>query len=259
MGPILLRHPPVRNRLLAALPEAELQQLRACLTPVRLVPGQVLIEHGQKTEHAFFIEDGLVSLVADSPSSRTCVQVAMIGAEGLIGCQALVGADTGAFVSAITQIPGAAWRIPVADLRRIAESCPALQQLCQGAVMALMHQAMQTASCNARNTLAERCVRWLLMAHDRAEGDDVAVTHEALSGMLGVRRSGVTVAVAELQDAGLVRVSRGRITILNRAGLEREARDTPWTVQQSAERSMPEVMAFPPARANPAQNFQLAS
>ena len=77
---------------------------------------------------------------------------------------------------------------------------------------------METAAYNARSTLAERCVRWLLMAHDRIEGDDLPVTHEALSAMLGVRRSGITVATAALQDEGLIRTSRGRIRVVDRSG-----------------------------------------
>jgi hypothetical protein len=110
-----------------------------------------------------------------------------------------------------------------------------------------MNQTMQTAACNARNTLAERCVRWLLMAHDRIEGDDLPTTHEALSTMLGVRRSGITVVASGLQDAGLVRVSRGRITILDRAGLERQAVGMPWTVQVNPAPVIPRNTAFNPA------------
>ena len=235
-------HQPIRNYILSALPDEELQLVRPYLTRVRLVPGQVLIDHGQITEHAFFIEDGIASLVADAASSRSSVQVAMIGREGFAGCQALLSRDTGAFVSAVTQIPGPALRIPLGDLRRLFQNGPTLERLCMGAVEALMQQSMQTAACNARNTLAERCVRWLLMAHDRIDGDELPITHEALSSMLGVRRSGITVVASGLQDAGLVRVSRGRITILDRAGLERQAGGMPWTVdaipaQQPAGRS----------------------
>jgi CRP-like cAMP-binding protein len=231
MGPNFMLHHPVRNRILQALPAHELLMLRPHLTRVRLVPQQVLVDYGQKTEHAFFVEEGIVSLVADSVKSRLSVQVAMIGPESFVGSQALLGIDTGAFVSAVTQIPGPALRIPVVELRRVAQECEQLHRLCMETVEALIRQTMQTAACNARNTLAERCIRWLLMAHDRVEGDDLPITHEALSSMLGVRRSGITVVASGLQDAGLVRVSRGRITILDRAGLERLASSLPWTVQ----------------------------
>jgi CRP-like cAMP-binding protein len=230
VAPILTHCQPVRNEILASLPDGELRQLRPHLTRVRLVPGQVLTEHGQLTEHAFFIEEGIVSLVVDTATPRSSVQVAMIGKEGVVGGQALLGIDSGSFVSCVTQIPGHALRIPVVELRRLLEPSPELRALCMRAVEALMHQTMQTAASNARYTLAQRCIRWLLMAHERVEGDDLPITHEALSTMLGVRRSGITVVASGLQDAGFVRVSRGRITILDRPGLERQATGMPWTV-----------------------------
>lgn len=231
MGPNLMLHQPIENYILAGLPEQELQKIRPHLTRIRLVPGQVLIEYGQITEHAFFVDEGIVSLLAEADSSHSSVQVAMIGREGFIGHQALLGIDGGAFAMAVTQVPGPVLRIPVGELRRLARECPTLQQRCLAAAEALMCQTMQTSACNARNTLAERCVRWLLMAHDRINGDDVPVTHEALSTILGVRRSGVTVVVSGLQDAGLVRVHRGRITIVDRGGLERQAGARSWRVE----------------------------
>ena len=141
---------------------------------------------------------------------RSPVQVAMVGQEGFVGCQALLGVDTGAFVSSITQIPGPALRLPVNDMRRLMPHCPALRLASMTATEALMRQIMQTAASNARNNLAERCMRWLLMAHDRIEGNELSITHEGLSNMLGVRRSGITLVVSGLQDAGVVRVNRGR-------------------------------------------------
>lgn len=225
MGPNFLLHQPVQNQILAALPEAELQQLRPHLTPVRVVPRQVLIDHGQKTEHAFFIEEGIVSVIDEDGT-----QVAMVGSEGLVGCQALLDIDIGSFAASVVQIPGPALRIRFDHLQRMLDVCPTLQRLCMGSVKALMEQTMQTAACNARNTIAERCVRWLLMTHDRIDGDELPITHEVLAGLLAVRRAGVTVVVAGLQDAGLVRVNRGRITILDRTGLEHQIEKTRWTV-----------------------------
>ncbi len=217
------------NALLAALPQAEWDALRPNLTRVRLVPGQVLIERGQATEHVFFIEEGMASLVAEAETGRKGVQVAMIGNEGVVGGLALLGAESAAFAAAVMQIPGPALRIPVAVLCRCLDDSPVLHRLSLQYVQSLARQIMQTAAYNARSTLVERCVRWLLMAHDRVEGDDLPVTHEALSAMLGVRRSGITVATAALQEDGLIRTSRGRIRILDRAGLEdfRAGRFTP--------------------------------
>jgi CRP-like cAMP-binding protein len=215
----------VHNQLLTSLSDEEFSQIRPALTRVRLVPDQVLIERGQATEHVFFLEEGMVSLVAEAGSRRPGVQVAMIGREGMVGGFALLGPEQGSFTCAVTQMPGPAMRMPVAELRRFVEQSPAMRSICSGSVHLLMGQIMQTAACNARNTLAERCVRWLLMAHDRVDGNDLPITHEALSIMLGVRRSGITVVLSGLQDAGLIRANRGRITILNRPGLELAAGD----------------------------------
>lgn len=207
------------NRLLAALPQSEWDLLRPHLTRVRLVPGQIVVEHGQVTEHVFFVEEGFALLVAAADGDGPGVQVAMIGREGIVGGLALLGPDE-AFATAVTHIPGPALRIPVAQLQHCFQSCPTLHRLSLQFVQSLARQIMQTAACNARGTLVQRCVRWLLMAHDRVEGDDVAITHEALSAMLSVRRSGVTMATAAMQADGLIRTSRGRIRIMDRPGLE---------------------------------------
>jgi CRP-like cAMP-binding protein len=230
MGSDFLRYQPMRNIILSGLPDNEIQTLRPYLRRVRLVPGQVLMEQGQIAEHVFFIEDGIVSLVLDPDVSRSHVQVAMIGREGLVGAQAILGADISNFTCAITQIPGPALRLSVSDLRSLLEDCPELRRLCMADLDALMRQTMQTAACNARGTLVGRCVRWLLMAHDRIEGDELPITHEALAGMLGVRRSGITLVASGLMDAGLISVRRGRITIQDRRGLERAAGSLSWSV-----------------------------
>lgn len=223
-------HQTVRNHILAALPGHELEALRPHLTPVRLVAEQVLVEYKQRTEHVFFVEEGIISLVAGASWSLPSFQVAMIGVEGLVGCQTLLGTHTESFSLAMVQFPGIAHRMAVADLLQIIQECPVLHGLCMHAIEDLIDQTMQTAAFSARNTLVKRCARWLLMAHDRVTGDDLPVTHETMAGLLGVRRSGITVVAAGLQEAGLVRVHRGRITILEREGLERLTGPKAWTV-----------------------------
>jgi CRP-like cAMP-binding protein len=211
---------PTSNHLLSRLPQAELEQIRAHLTRVRLVGDQALLERGRPPEHAFFIEEGMASLVAETEPGQGTVQVAMIGREGMVGALALLAPESPAFSNAVMQIPGPALRIATPRLRACMETCPELRSACLRFAQTLAHQVMATAARNARNTLAERCVSWLLMAHERLDGDDLPVTHEALSSMLGVRRSGVTVATAALQRAGLIRTGRGRIRVTDRAGLE---------------------------------------
>ena len=208
------------NAILAHLPPGEFSTLRPLMSRMRLVPEQRLIESGQATEHAFFIEEGIASLMAEQVDGSPGVQVAMIGREGMVGALALLG-GTESYACTMVQVPGPALRITVVNLLHCFEKCPALREACLQYVQVLTRQVMSNAASNARHTLAERCVRWLLMAHDRMDGgDDLPVTHEALSAMLGVRRSGVTVATAALQEAGLVRTRRGHIRVLDRPGLE---------------------------------------
>ncbi len=223
----------VQNKVLASLPGEELQVIWPYLTQVRLVLGQVLIEHHHQTEHVFFVKEGIVSLVGGARWINPTFELAMIGPEGVVGCQAVLGTDTGSFTLATVQSPGLAFRMATQDLRRLFSQCPVLHALCMKATEMLLHQIMQTAVFGANYRVLERCVRWLLMAHDRVEGNDLMITHEGMSNLLGVRRSGVTVVASGLQAAKLIRVGRGRITILDRAGLERLAGDNAWTVDVS--------------------------
>ena len=217
----VLRLEPVRNRLLRSVPAHEFALLLPYLSRVQLVTNQVLNEPAEPLEHAFFIEQGIVSL-RDMSVPASPVQVAMIGREGLVGCEALMQRDEPAVACAVIQQPGTAIRVPVRDLSTMFESCPNLKAGCMTAVLSLFRQVTDTAVSNARDSLTQRCIRLLLMLHDRIDGQEVQITHEALSAMLGVRRSGVTLVATDLQGDGLVRVNRGRITILDRPGLERQ-------------------------------------
>ncbi len=211
--------PAIANRLLAGLLMADLDQLRRHLVPVRLVRGQALIEPGQPAEHIFFIEDGIATLMAQAACDKAAVQVAMIGREGMVGGLALLDGVSPPYAGAVMQVPGGALRMSVAQMHRSMDGNPAVRDAAMRFVQSLIRQVMETAVWNASRTLCERCAHWLLMAHERVEGDDLPVTHEALSALLGVRRSGVTLATAALQEDGLIRASRGHIRILDRASL----------------------------------------
>lgn len=211
----------LRNNLLARLSVENFASLRPYLTRVRLVRGQVLIEPGHEIEHIFFVEDGTVSLIANPSSNRPAMQVAMIGREGMVGGTVLLAPNTISNITAISQIPGPAVRVNAAVLLNFTETCPQFRALCLEFLHSLILQTMETAASNVQNTLSERCVRWLLMAHNRSDTDELLITHEALAAILGVRRSGVTVVVSGLQEAGFVRANRGRITIIDRDGLAR--------------------------------------
>ena len=218
---------PPRNRLLASLPSCDLAAFRSCFVRVPLVCGQVLSDHGFAVDYAYFIEHGVVSIVSAPEADESGVQVAMIGREGLVGDLALVDMRHPARARAIVHVPGSALRISGADLRRAIERSRALHSACSEFVQSMVTQVMQTAASNARRSLAERCARWLVMTLERVEGNEVRVTHEALSGMLGMRRSGVTLAAGILQDAGLIRTGRGRITVLDVARLRAVSQGSP--------------------------------
>jgi CRP-like cAMP-binding protein len=208
------------NQLLAALPHDEYLRLAPHLVRVRLVREQVLIERGQAAEHVYFIESGLALVITAATASSSPLLVAMIGREAAVGCLALLDPAAAAAAAVVMLIAGTAWRMPVATLTRILGESPAVRALVLRSVAALTRQVMQIAACNATATVPQRYAQWLLMAHARLDGDDIAITHEMVSSILGVRRSAVTITAAALQRQGLVRTSRGRVTVLDRSGLE---------------------------------------
>ena len=219
-----------RNEVLRALRPGDFSLLRPHLSRVRLVQGQILHEAGERIEHAYFVEQGIVSMVSEADragpgATPGMTEVGMVGREGLVGLTVLLQADTIAYSRAIVQVAGTAFRIPAPILRRLAVEVPLLQQALFRALQVLMSTTAQTAACNSRHALPERLARWLLIAHDRVDGDELMLTQEFLSIMLGVRRSGVTVATAALERAGLIRHNRGRIVITDRGGLERAVCD----------------------------------
>lgn len=212
---------PTANQLLAALPEDDFLRLAPHLLRVRLVRDQVLVERGQPAEHVYFIESGLALLVTSTSASRLPLHVAMIGREAAVGGLALLDPTTHTVAASVMQIAGTALRMPVTTLSRIVGESPAVRAAMLRSIQSLTRQVMQMAAWNASATVQQRYVRWLLMAHARIDGDDIAITHEMVSSILGVRRSAVTITAAALQRQGLVRTSRGRVTILDRGGLER--------------------------------------
>lgn len=215
--------PTFRNRVLQTLPVGELRRLRPYLTRVRLIGGDVLHRAGDQIEYAFFVERGFVSLVAEADGAESRVEVGLIGRESVVGSSVLLAADTVSYLQAVVQMPGTAYCIPALTLHASLEQAPTLRQLMRQALEASIVQLAQTAACNSRHALSERLARWLLMAHDRMDGDELPVTHELLAIMLAVRRPGITIAIGTLQTAGLLRHSRGRIEICDRAGLEAAA------------------------------------
>ena len=210
--------PPVANRLLDGLSRPLRRGLLAQCEPVELVFGEILCEPNRLFEHVHFPLTGFVSLVAPMAGHQP-LEMGLIGNEGMLGATLALGVST-VPLRAIVQGSGSALRMPVAAFRRQLRDSPALQQQVNRYLYVLMAQLAQTAACTRFHEVGARLARWLLMTHDRAHADHFHLTHKFLADMLGVRRSGVTIAAGDLQRRDLIRYTRGEIHILDRRGLE---------------------------------------
>ncbi len=208
----------VRNRLLKAMRAEDFARLQPHLESVELLVQQMLILPNARTEHLYFVESGLGSITTESANNR--VEVGIIGREGVIGAShVLLGSDRAPY-DHFVQMPGTALRIRADIVIAAVEESPTLRKLLLRYVLTEIIQTRQTAFVNATLEIEARLARWLLMCHDRVDGDELLLKHEFLSMMLGVRRSGVTLAMQQLEGAGRIRARRGRITVLNRDLLE---------------------------------------
>jgi CRP-like cAMP-binding protein len=213
----------VKNRLLAALPPDVVSRLMPRLRSVQLSVRNRLMEPNAEIEAVYFVESGWVSLVT-LLEDGTQAEVGIVGREGMVGLPLVTGVDT-AFVEAYAQADGTAQCMDAGSFRRFMDEEPEFRRLLLRYLEAMVGQITQTAACNGRHGLEQRLARWLLMAHDRAEGDNLQITQEFLSMMLCVYRPTVSVAARSLQRAGIIRLGRGRITVLDREGLEASACD----------------------------------
>ena len=222
------------NRILLALPQARLEGMRRHLEPVRLFPGQVIYHPERPITHSYFITRGLASLIKTMRDGRT-VEIGAIGTEGITGPDALFGIQD-AILECIVQVPGSALRIPPDTLRAEMAQCDLLASLLERFVQVIISQIAQTAACNRLHSLEERCCRWLLTARDSARSNSFSLTHEFLAMMLGVQRTGVSLKVNVLRKAGLIRYSRGRMTIIDRSGLQTAACECYGTIREQVDR-----------------------
>jgi CRP-like cAMP-binding protein len=211
----------VHNRLLLALPGATLERLWPALLQVNLERGQPIGRVNGPIEHVYFVDRGLVSVVKTMSDGRS-VEVGAVGVEGVTHANSLFGSGA-AVLEAVVQLPARAFRIEREALRREMQADETLNQLIQNYGRFAYAQLAQTSACNGLHSLEERCCRWLLTAADSALSDSFPLTHEQLAMMLGVQRSGVSIAARILKKAQLIDYSRGEVTILDRAGLEEAA------------------------------------
>ena len=207
-----------RNRLLAALPQDVLLNLRPHLKPVSLARGRVLCEAAEPLGRAYFVEVGAVSLVTVFEDGTTA-EMATVGHEGMVGIGILLGGEH-ALGRYVVPVSGFAHAIEASRLRSALGVSPELRAACETYAQAFVAHLMQNVACNAAHQVEQRCARWLLMCAEQTENDTFELTQEYLAEMLGVRRSTVTVVAGTLQQAGLIHYRRGVITILDRQGLE---------------------------------------
>ena len=205
------------NRLLEALPLKDRERLLPQLTPISLSMKTVLFDPGQTISAVHFPLDGVISLVT-SLQDGAIVEVATVGNEGLVGVPLVHGGSLA--VRAISQVPGQTLRMDAETFGTEYERPGAFRELVENYLQALFGQISQAAACNRLHSNEERLSRWLLMSHDRVGTETFPITHEFLGQMLGSRRATVTLSAGLLQAAGLIRYHRGRVTILDREGLE---------------------------------------
>lgn len=207
-----------KNRILGALPAESLASISPKLSPFPLVNRHGLYERNGTIDYVYFPETGMISLVRDLDDGARA-EVGIIGREGVLGLPLLAGIAT-SFPEAMVQMPGHAWRMSAADFRQEVENNAPLRLAASRYGEAAQAQVMQTAACNGRHGLEQRLARWLLMAHDCADGSELMLTQEFLAMMLGVHRPSLTVSAGVLQRSGLIRYGGGRLNILDRANLE---------------------------------------
>jgi CRP-like cAMP-binding protein len=222
------------NKLLARLPKQERERLQQHFRRVRLEVKQVLFEINDPIDFAYFPLTGVVSAIT-LMIDGTNIEVATIGREGMFSLSALFGPETSPN-RMIVQVEGEALRMEAQAFRAETREDRPLRRLIVLYHAAFMRQVSQAVACNGLHTVQQRCCRWLLMTHDRACSDEFYLTHEFLSHMLGVRRASVTEVLKPLQDGGLIRNRQGRITVLNRKGLEDMCCECYRTVEDDFER-----------------------
>lgn len=208
-----------KNRVLAALPKAEIERLAPHLSPVPLKTRTQLLDG--RASHAYFLEEGLASVVLTLTDGST-VEIGIIGIDGVVGLPILLGAETMPGETFI-QAEGSGFRIEAQRLKDEFEREGQLRSHLQKYIMGYAIQTAQTAACNRLHTISERLARWLLTCHDRVQSDRMSLTHEFLGQMLGAPRTTVTLAAGMLHQAGLIDYARGHVTIKNRPELERVA------------------------------------
>lgn len=226
----------LQNRILAALPHEEYERLAPRVKPYAFEQGDSIYEPNQPIEHAYFPLGGMASVLATMQDGSS-VEVGVVGKEGFLGFPPLIGVKSTP-TTTISQISGPALKIEVGVLKEEFDRGGTLQLVLNRYLQAQVIQLSQVAACNRVHDVNERLARWLLMTHDRVEEDRLRLTHEFLAQMLGANRATVSLTAGIFQQAGLIRYSRGLITVLNRGGLEAIACECYGVMKSEFERAL---------------------
>lgn len=232
-----LAPPPDRNQILAALPAAELARLLPDLDLVALPLGRILYEPGDRLSHLYFPIDCIVSLLHGLRDGASA-EVAVVGKDGAVGIALFLGGET-ATNRAIVQSGGLAYRLSGRRLKTEFGRHGSLVRILLRYTQALFTQMAQTAVCNRHHSVDQQLCRWLLLALDRRSSSTLVTTQQLIADMLGVRREGVTAAAGGLQKLGVIRSSRGQITVLDRERLEQRACECYRVVKRETDRLLP--------------------
>jgi CRP-like cAMP-binding protein len=230
-----------KNLLLAALAPAEWQRWGSQLEPVDMPLGQVVYESGAVLTHVYFPTDTIVSLLYVMENGASA-EIAVVGNEGLVGISLFMGGESTPS-RAVVQSAGRGYRLKAQLVKDEFNRAGPVLHLLLRYTQALITQMAQTAVCNRHHSLDQQLCRWLLLSLDRLQDNELVMTQELIANMLGVRREGVTEAALKLAQDGLIRYARGRITVLDRAGLELRTCECYAVVKREYDRLLPNKQA----------------
>ncbi|WP_459619039.1 Crp/Fnr family transcriptional regulator [Burkholderia sp. 3C] len=222
------------NHLLAALPGDERRRIEPHLTPITMPLGHVVYESGDHLSHIYLPTTAIISMLYVMQNGASA-EIAVVGRDGLVGVALFMGGETMPN-RAIVQSKGDAFKLSGQIVKDEFKRGGALQHLFLRYTQALITQMAQTAVCNRHHSISQQFCRWLLLSLDRLDSSDVQMTQELIADMLGVRRASVTETARKLQEAGLIRYSRGKIEVLDRPALERHVCECYQVVREESDR-----------------------
>lgn len=234
---------PGKNRLLAALPSKQRDRLLRHLTSVHLQFEEILYEQDAPIGHVYFPSSSMISLLQEL-NDGSVAEVGRVSNEGMIGLPVFLGAGI-SHTRAFVQMPGEALRMRAQIFRKEARLGGALSNILLRYTQVMLYHSERLTACNTRHSIEQRLCRWLLITQDRLQTDQLEITHEFLSQMLGIHRHSVTVTAIRLQKGGLIRYSRGKLKILDRKGLEEACCECYRAIQGRFEQLFAEIGAAP--------------